>query len=238
MVFHAVPPPGTSAFNAYRRSTGASVAGAQAAYAAQQVIPPAGTSAHKAYQYSLRNGQVAGTNLFPGLRSGSSFSGSSTSGSFIPGSSSSGEIPVAPSSQPETFDYLDAPWASAYKMSRETAYSEALNNTAYQRSVADMQKAGLNPAVIFGAGNGYTAGVPAYVSSPSSGSRSGSGSGYRRSGTSDKLFSSSAYSVMSALGGIVGALATKSAGGYWIGTSLTQGAMSALSLLSNGLKKR
>lgn len=239
---HQIPPPGTSAFNAYRRATGSSVSGAQAAYAAQQSIPPSGTSANKAYQHYIRTGQVAGTNLFPGLRSGSSISGSSTSGSFTPGSSSSGEIPVAPSSQPETFDYLDAPWASAYKMSRETAYSEALNNTAYQRSVNDMQRAGLNPAVIFGAGNGYTAGVPAYVSSPSSGSRSGSrsgsGSGYRRSGTSGKLFSSSAYSVMSALGGIVGALATKSAGGYWIGTSLTQGAMSALSLLSNGLKKR
>lgn len=153
------------------------------------------------------------------------------------------DSPAVSSSQPQTFDYLDAPWASAYQMSRETAYSEALNNTAYQRSVKDMQKAGLNPAVIFGAGNGYTAGVPAYVSSGTSpsvssgSSRSGS-SGSGRSKSSGKLFSSSAYSVMSALGGIVGALATKSAGGYWIGTSLTQGAMSALSLLSNGVKKR
>lgn len=240
MVFHAVPPPGTSAFNSYRRATGASVAGAQAAYAAQQAIPPAGTSAAKAYNYYQRTGSVAGSNLFPGLRSLKPSSGVSSSG----GSSSGGSYPtvVSPAvspSQPETFDYLDAPWASAYQMSRETAYSEALNNTAYQRSVADMQKAGLNPAVIFGAGNGYTAGVPAYVSSPSSGSRSGSGfgTGYRRSGTSDKLFSSSAYSVMSALGGIVGALATKSAGGYWIGTSLTQGAMSALSLLSKSVKR-
>lgn len=148
--------------------------------------------------------------------------------------------PAVSPSQPETFDYLDAPWASAYQMSRETAYSEALNNTAYQRSVKDMQRAGLNPAVIFGAGNGYTAGVPAYVSSgmsPSGSSRSGS-SGSGRIKSSDKLFSGSAYSLMSALGGIVGALATKSAGGYWIGTSLTQGAMNALSLLSKASKKR
>lgn len=64
MVFHAVPPPGTSAFNAYRRATGASVAGAQAAYAAQQAIPPAGTSAAKAYNYYQRTGSVAGSNLF------------------------------------------------------------------------------------------------------------------------------------------------------------------------------
>ena len=161
-----------------------------------------------------------------------------SSASGLVSGSSSATSSVSPS-QPETFDYLDAPWASAYKMSRETAYSEALNNTAYQRSVADMQKAGLNPAVIFGAGNGYTAGVPTYVSSgtsPSGSSRSDS-SGSGRSKSSDKLFSTSAYSVMSALGGIVGALATKSAGGYWIGTSLTQGAMSALSLLSKSAKR-
>ena len=141
-----------------------------------------------------------------------------------------------PASQPQaadTFDYLDAPWASAYGMSRETAYSEAMENTAYRRSVADMQRAGLNPAVIFGAGNGYTAGSPAYVSSGSSGS---GGSYSRRSSgrgkSSGKLFSTSAYSVLSALGGIVGAAATKSAGGYWLGMSLSQGAMSALNLLS------
>ncbi len=135
-------------------------------------------------------------------------------------------------SQPQTFDYLDAPWSSAYGMSKETAYSEAMDNTAYRRAVADMQAAGLNPAVIFGAGKGFTAGSPAYISSATSG---GSGSSSRRSGSgrsSGKLFSSSAYSVMSALGGIIGAVATKSAGGYWLGTSLTQGAMSALSLLS------
>lgn len=137
-------------------------------------------------------------------------------------------------SQPQFSDalsYLDAPWASAYGMSKETAYSEAMENTAYRRSVADMQKAGLNPAVIFGAGNGYTAGSPSYVSS---GRSSSGGSSHRRSGSSGrgsngKLFSGSAYSIISALGGIVGAAATKSAGGYWIGTSLAQGAMSALS---------
>lgn len=137
------------------------------------------------------------------------------------------------SSQPQTYDYLDAPWASAYGMSKETAYSEAMENTAYRRSVSDMQKAGLNPAVIFGAGRGSTAGSPSYISSGSSGSsgrgsRRGSGSG-RSNG---KLFSGSAYSVLSALGGIVGAAATKSAGGYWLGTSLAQGAMSALNLFS------
>lgn len=146
---------------------------------------------------------------------------------------------VTPPSQPQaadTLDYLDAPWASAYGMSKETAYSEAMENTAYRRSVQDMQKAGLNPAVIFGAGNGYTAGSPAYVRSTTSGSGSGSDSGPRsgsgRGRSKGKLFSTSAYSVMSALGGIVGAAATRTAGGYWLGTSLAQGAMNALNLLS------
>lgn len=136
------------------------------------------------------------------------------------------------SQSPATFDYLDAPWASAYGLSKETAYLEAMENTGYQRSVADMQRAGLNPAVIFGSGGGYSAGAPAFVSS---GSGSGSGSVPRRSSggkSSGKLFSGSAYSLMSALGGIVGAAATKTAGGYWLGMSLTQGAMSALNLMT------
>lgn len=222
-------------------------------------ILPAGTVSALSALPGLRNNSSALLNTVRSLASlkghadsvndvvshlNDSTSGRSTSGRSTSGSSTPSRILVDSPSQPETFDYLDAPWASAYKMSRETAYSEALNNTSYQRAVKDMMRAGLNPAVIFGAGNGYTAGVPAYVSSGSSASasasvrsvRSGSGSG--RSNSSDKLFSSSAYSVMSALGGIVGALATKSAGGYWIGTSLTQGAMSALSLLSKASKKR
>lgn len=150
------------------------------------------------------------------------------------GSGSGAGSGVLMGSQPQTFDYLDAPWASAYGMSKETAYSEALENTAYRRSVTDMQAAGLNPAVIFGAGNGYTAGSPNYISSASSGSGSGSGSRRSRgsSRSSGRFFSSSAYSVLSALGGIVGAAATHSAGGYWLGTSLTQGAMNAIDAFS------
>ena len=165
----------------------------------------------------------------------------STSGLSISGSSTPSRILADSPSQPETFDYLDAPWASAYQMSKETAYSEALNNTSYQRAVKDMMKAGLNPAVIFGAGNGNTAGVPSFASSarPSSPSRViSSGSSYRRSKSSHGLVSSSAYSVISLLGGIVGAAATGNAGGYWIGSSVAQGAMNALSLLSKASNHR
>lgn len=144
--------------------------------------------------------------------------------------SSGGSGAAAPSAK--SLDYLNADLAAYYGMSRETAYSEALSNTAYQRAVKDMQAAGLNPAVLFGAGRAAAADGVSYIRS---GSGSGSGSGSRRSSggkPSGKLFSGSAYSVMSALGGIVGAAATKSAGGYWLGTSLAQGAMSALSLLT------
>ena len=146
------------------------------------------------------------------------------------GGSSGGSVAAAPSAK--SLDYLNADLAKYYGMSRETAYSEALSNTAYQRAVKDMQAAGLNPAVLFGAGRVAPADGVSYIRSVSSGS---GGSGSRRSSggkSSGKLFSGSAYSVMSALGGIVGAAATKSAGGYWLGTSLTQGAMSALNLLT------
>lgn len=146
------------------------------------------------------------------------------------GGTSPGSGAAAPSAK--SLDYLDADLAKYYGMSKETAYSEALSNTAYQRAVKDMQAAGLNPAVLFGAGRAQAADGVSYIRSVSGGS---GGSGSRRSSgrkSSGKLLSGSAYSVMSALGGIVGAAATKSAGGYWLGTSLAQGAMSALSLLT------
>ena len=152
-----------------------------------------------------------------------------TSARAVASSGSSGSVgAAAPSAQ--SLDYLNADLAKYYGMSKETAYSEALSNTAYQRAVKDMQAAGLNPAVLFGAGRAAAADGVSYIKSASGGS--GGGSSRRSSGgkSSGKLFSGSAYSVMSALGGIVGAAATKSAGGYWLGTSLTQGAMSALSL--------
>lgn len=58
---------------------------------------------------------------------------------------------------PDTFDYLNAELAKAYGMDRATAYQEALANSEYQRAVADMQSAGLNPAAIFGRGSGSPA---------------------------------------------------------------------------------
>ncbi len=132
-------------------------------------------------------------------------------------------------------DYLYADLAKHYGFSKETAYQEALANTQYSRAVADMQRAGLNPAAIYGSGKGYTAGDDIWPTSSNGGgggggySRRSSGSGGKSSG---KFFSTSAYSVLSAMSGIVGAIATKSPSGYWIGTSLAQGAMNAVDAIS------
>lgn len=132
-------------------------------------------------------------------------------------------------------DYLYADLAKHYGFSKETAYQEALSNTQYSRAVEDMQRAGLNPAAIFGSGRGYTAGDDIWPTSPGGGGGGGGGgrrSGGRRSGGNGRLFSSSAYAVISAVSGAVGAIVTKNPSGYWIGTSLAQGAMNAIDALS------
>lgn len=231
--FANIPPVGTSAYKAYQA--------AQRADPGSKANPwsfsPTSSSGSPLYTSVLGNTKLSGSPLDKSLTSALRVSGSPSgfggapSGGAPSGADLSGGVP----SQPQLADYLDAPWASAYGMSKETAYAEAMENTAYRRSVADMQKAGLNPAVIFGAGNGYTAGSPSYVRSAGSSGSGGSGYSRRSSGSgksNGKLFSSSAYATLSVLGGLAGVAATGTAGGYWIGVSLTQGAMNAASLLS------
>lgn len=131
-------------------------------------------------------------------------------------------------SSAKSWDYLNADLARQYGMSRETAYQEALSNTGYQRSVSDMQAAGLNPSAIFGAGSGYQASGVGYVSaaSPSSG---GSGyvaqTGVSRHGSSAKAqtdynLTGKQYALIQLLGAGLGALTTKSFAGALSGAAL------------------
>lgn len=142
--------------------------------------------------------------------------------------SSGRSVPTAPAPSAQSLDYLNADLAKYYGMSKETAYSEALSNTAYQRAVKDMQAAGLNPAVLFGAGRASTADGVAFPRSASGGS---GGSERRFSGGSAKsgfLFSQGAYGAISVAAGLVGMAATKDMSGFWIGSQTAKGIMGAL----------
>lgn len=145
---------------------------------------------------------------------------------------SGGSAPSAPVESAKALDYLNADLAKYYGMSKETAYSEALSNTAYQRAVKDMQAAGLNPAVLFGAGRASTADGVNYVQSASGGS-GGSGRSYSSGkGKSGYLFSQGAYGAISAAAGLVGMVFSKNPTGFWIGSQTAKGIMGALNSLS------
>lgn len=129
-------------------------------------------------------------------------------------------------------EFINADLAKHYGMSKSTAYQEALSNTSYQRAVRDMKSAGLNPAVLFGAGRAIPASASVYASDVSSGIGYSRSSGSSRSGSGNgKLFSGSAYSAIQAIGGLVGLVTTKRPDGFWIGSQTAKGAMGLLDSL-------
>ena len=155
-------------------------------------------------------------------------------------SGDSGGSVVSHISAKKAWDYYEAPLAEKYHFGKETAYQEALANTAYRREMNDLRKAGINPSVYYGAhsSSGAEANIyPRDASSGGSGSYGGSGGSGRRHGRGNSgkyVFSGGLYYGIMAATALVTSVATESIGAGMAASAIAGTAMKAI----NGFLKK